>query len=97
MTDEERQRQRDFILSQQAQFAADMQKLREKQAQTDEGLDQTNQTLDRTVATLNSVTEMVVKDSPEWREKSPRSKRRLPNSTRSTRRGRPRWTSGSTG
>lgn len=36
MTDEERQRQMDFILNQQAQFAADIQQLRETQAQTEQ-------------------------------------------------------------
>jgi hypothetical protein len=38
MTDEERQRQMDFILEQQAQFAVDMQSLREAQARTDQQL-----------------------------------------------------------
>jgi hypothetical protein len=36
MTDEERQRQMDFILNQQAQFASDIQQLRETQAQTEQ-------------------------------------------------------------
>ena len=36
MTDEERQRQMDFILAQQAQFSVNMDALRESQARTDE-------------------------------------------------------------
>ena len=36
MTDEERQRTMDFIIQQQAQFSADMQLMREAQAQADE-------------------------------------------------------------
>jgi hypothetical protein len=38
MTDQERQRKMDFILEHQAQFAVDMQTLREAQARTDEKL-----------------------------------------------------------
>lgn len=38
MTDEERQRQMDFIVSQQAQFAANMQRSEEKWARTEEGI-----------------------------------------------------------
>ena len=38
MTDEERQRQMDFILNQQAQFATNMQRSDEKWARTEEGI-----------------------------------------------------------
>ncbi len=38
MTDEERQRQMDFIVNQQAQFAANMQLSEEKWARTEEGI-----------------------------------------------------------
>ena len=50
MTDDERQRQMDFILSQQAQFAADIQKLQETQARIIESQEQSAQIVNRLAA-----------------------------------------------
>lgn len=59
MNEEERQRQMDFILSQQAQFAANIQSLQEAQAQTNNTLAQTNDALNRlTEITLTGFQEL---------------------------------------
>jgi Na+/phosphate symporter len=83
MNDEERQRQMDFILNQQAQFAADIQRLNEAQARTEETLNRTNVTLDRAVGALNQLTavtlnlaETMVNGFQELREKAAASEAR---------------------
>ena len=58
MTDEEFQRKMDFIVDHQAQFASDMQQLRESQAKTDQTVAQTGEI----VARLANVTAEGFKD-----------------------------------
>jgi len=61
MNEEERQRQMDFILNQQAQFAADIQKLEAAQKRTDE-------TLNRTVEALSHLAEVTLAGFQEMRD-----------------------------
>lgn len=68
MNDEERQRQMDFILSQQAQFATDIQRLGEAQARTEESLGKTNEAIGRAVDVLNRLAEVTIVGFQELRE-----------------------------
>ena len=54
MTDEERQRTMDFILAQQAQFSADMQKLEESQKRAEARLERSEARLERSETQLDN-------------------------------------------
>ena len=75
MTDEERQRTMDFIVAQQAQFSAEMQKLEESQKRAEARLDNGSYKIDR----LERIMKLVIKgglrarrDNRERDEKSDR-------------------------
>lgn len=61
MNEEERQRQMDFILNQQAQFAADIQRLGEAQARLGEAQAQTAEAQKRTEDSLGKVVEALTR------------------------------------
>ena len=60
MTDEERQRQMDFIVEQQAQFAVNMDLLREAQVRTDATVAQLGTRVDQLTERVDQLTEQVV-------------------------------------
>jgi len=61
MNNEDLQRKMDFIVEQQAQFAADIQKLQESQARTDQVVSQSGQLLARTLEIVAQSGEMITR------------------------------------
>ena len=61
MTDEEFQRKMDFIVDHQAQFASDIQQLREAQAKTEQALARTEQALARTEQVVAQTEQIVAR------------------------------------
>lgn len=77
MTDEERQRQMDFIVNQQAQFTADMQKLKERQVEFDANMQKleeddvrANKRIDRLERIMRLVISAGLRERKERRESS---------------------------
>lgn len=68
MNEEERQRQMDFMLNQQAQFAADIQRLGEAQARTAEAQKRTDESLGKVVEVLNRLAEVTLAGFEEVRQ-----------------------------